>query len=676
MLGREKTCWPKLTWAVMFGLIGTVMPAWAGKVRFFQHQQPAHYEKAERRTTVVVSDGSIRLGRQIEHVAKLDAANIWCIVEDGQGRLVVGTGNEGKIWRIDPEGRAQLVHKAEDPQIFSLLATPDGRLIAGTGPSGLLLEIPPAGSPRTLAKTGESYVWSLAYDPTTDTLYAGTGPHGKILRISRTGQVELLYATKQEHVQALLWSNGQLYAATARRGLVYRLDTRTKHATVLFESPHNDVRALCVVDEVVFAGTAVPLNKIAPSPATSTSGVSSIKENVLYAIQANGTVQEVFRDRAMILAITSLDRDRLLLATASQGQLFELDWRQRLSSELVRLENPQVTAVCRRRDGSIALGSGEPARVSVLRPQYAAQGTLVSEVLDAKQVSRFCRVSWAATLPKGTRLSVALRTGNTTVPDSTWTPWSAEITEPDQLLPSLPSGRFVQYRLTLATETPQHSPVLQRLSLGYQHVNLAPEITSLEVPDIESQSADTAKTEGARKLRFKWSASDPNEDTLVFDVYFRKEGWQHWVELARDLEKSELEWDASTVPSGTYRLKVIASDRKENAESESRQTERVSPPFIVDNQPPQVTLRLDKWEGETAVVEVQATDNLTRISQASWSLDGGKWQNLFPTDGIFDSRAKTFRLRVGPLKPGTHVIVVRVSDAVGNVGAADLVFEK
>jgi hypothetical protein len=657
---------------VVIGLLNGQVPLWAGKIRFFPQNQPAHYEKAQFQNAVLVSDGSIRLGRQIQPPARLEAATIWSLVEDNQGRLVVGTGHEGKIWRVDADGRAQLLSKADDPEVFSLLALPDGRIIAGTGPSGLVLEISPEGQTRVLAKTGEAYVWSLAYDPASNMVYAGTGPQGKILRISRTGQVEVFYATKQEHVQALLWTKGQLYAATAKRGLVYRLDVKTQQPHVIFEAPHNDIRALCQVDDVVFAGTAVPLNK---SPAGSTASLGSIKENVLFALLPNGTVREVFRDRAMILAATALDKQRLLLGTAGQGQLFEVDWREQLRSELARFEHPQITAMCHRRDGSVVIASGEPARLLLLKPDYVARGTLVSEVLDAKQLSRFCHVSWTATLPKGTRLSVAFRTGNTTVPDDTWTPWSAEITTPDQPLPDLVPGRFVQYRVTLASEVPQHSPILHQLTLGYRHVNLAPEITSLEVPNADSIT-DSAKAEPSRKLRFKWTASDPNEDALVFDVYFRKEGWQHWVELARDLEKPEMEWDASTVPSGIYRLKVVASDRKENPESEARTAERISPPFIVDNQAPQVSLRLLRWEGEFALLEAQATDNLTRLSQASWSLDGGKWHNLFPTDAAFDSRTKTFHIRAGPLPSGTHVVVVRVSDAVGNIGAADLVFEK
>lgn len=656
-------------------------PVWASKMRFWRHYQPTHYEKAVLDKVVLASDGSIRLARQVDRLGELEAAYVWCIVEDAQGQLYVASGNEGRIFRVDAAGRVSLFCKTEEPQIFSLAVLPDGRLAAGTGPGGLVLEIGPDGTSRVLTRTGEHYVWALVYDPQADVLYAGTGPHGKILRIARTGQTELLYATRQEHVQALVLAENRLYAATAKRGLVLRLELATKQTTVLLEAPHSEIRSLCRWGETLLAGTAMPLARASSTTATASSSASTasnpaVKENVVFAIGPDGTVREIFHDRAMILALALLSQDHLLIATAGQGQVFEYDLRQGVRSEVVRLETPQISAMCRRKNGGVIFASSDPGRLYILQPDYARQGRLLSEVLDARQRSRFLQVQWLATLPPGTRLSVALRSGNTSIPDDSWSPWSAEITDGEQASLSVPPARFVQYRVTLQTEQPRVAPILHSISLGYQHVNLAPEITAIEVPDVESAPPESGKGEAVRKWRFKWSASDPNQDQLVYDVYFRKEGWSHWVEMARDLEKPELEWDATTVPSGVYRLKVVASDRRDNPPGEARQAERISPPFVVDNVPPVVTVKLEKWEGETAWLLASASDNLTRLAQAAWSLDGGKWQALFPSDGVFDRRSKTFRFRVGPLSAGTHVVLVRVSDAAGNVGAGDLVFEK
>jgi hypothetical protein len=263
-----------------------IPPLWATRMRFWRQHQPAHYEKAVFHNTVLASDGSIRLGRQVKRLAELEAAQLWCLVEDAQGQLYLGSGNEGKIFRVDAAGRVSLLYKSEEPQIFSLAALPDGGIAAGTGPGGLVLEIKPDGNARVLARTGENYVWSLAYDPRQDVLYAGTGPHGKILRITRSGQSEVLYATRQEHVLALVLAEHHLYAATAKRGLVLRYDLASRQASVLFEAPHHEIRSLCRVGETIFAGTAVPLKRTASTGASSNANVGgqAVKENVVYAI--------------------------------------------------------------------------------------------------------------------------------------------------------------------------------------------------------------------------------------------------------------------------------------------------------------------------------------------------------------------------------------------------------
>ena len=74
------------------------------------------------------------------------------------------------------------------------------------------------------------------------------------------------------------------------------------------------------------------------------------------------------------------------------------------------------------------------------------------------------------------------------------------------------------------------------------------------------------------------------------------------------------------------------------------------------------------------MIEASATSPLVRLTAASFAVNGKKWVNVFPTDGLFDSKSETFRFQTGPLKPGTYVLVLRVKDAAGNTGSGDVVF--
>jgi len=79
-------------------------------------------------------------------------------------------------------------------------------------------------------------------------------------------------------------------------------------------------------------------------------------------------------------------------------------------------------------------------------------------------------------------------------------------------------------------------------------------------------------------------------------------------------------------------------------------------------------------EGEQAVIEAVATDPLVRITEAAYTVNGKKWTNVFPKDGLFDSKKEEFRFKTEALGPGTYVVVLRVRDAAGNLGSGDVVF--
>jgi hypothetical protein len=352
-----------------------------------------------------------------------------------------------------------------------------------------------------------------------------------------------------------------------------------------------------------------------------------------------------------------------------QGQLFEVDVKTKVRREIARLDASTIHAILRKKDGTIVLGTGDPGKLFVLEKDYAQKGTIVSEVLDAKMPTRWGAMTWKAATPPATALSVAVRSGNVAEPDETWSAWSSEQTDAAAARALAPVARYLQYRVTLTTKDPAQSPACRDITLRYQTVNQAPEITSLDVPDLDATNLDNAK-----KLKLKWSASDPNDDELTYSLYFRKDGWKDWVLLEENLEKKEYEWDTTGVPSGMYKVKLVASDRKDNAAEDCLSAERISAAVPVSHTPPVVMLKLEGIEEGRAVLTATATAPLVRLTEASFAVNGKKWANVFPTDGLFDSKSEQFRFRTDALKPGTHVVVLRVRDAAGNVGAGDVVF--
>lgn len=649
----------------------------AAKVKVWHQHTPAHYDKAQFKQVVLSNEGVLRLSRQLRPLAGLDVSHVWDMVEDRDGNLFIATGDEGKIYKLPPQGKPILVHADGQSEVLCLALASDGSIYAGTGPNGHILRIDPRGQTKRFSETGEGYVWSLAIDPKGQALYAGTGPHGRIYRINGEGKATVFYRTRQDHILCLAaGGDGMVYAGTDKGGLVYRIDPRGK-GFVLYQAKQGEIRALKVTPDAVYAGTSSPTQRRRKSIASEEQEESksnaahatpSNGENSVYRIAPDGTVREVFREKAMVLSLLR-QGERFYAGTGMDGQLFEFNETTRERSEIARLDHGQIMCLCRRRDGSIVLGAGDPGKLYVLQDHYAARGQVCSEVLDAKIVSKWGALRWEKGTPAGTAISLATRSGNVAEPDDTWSDWSEEQTDAEDSAITSPPARFLQYRITLTTTYPERSPSVRAVIVRYKTTNQAPEITKITVPDLNAVNLDHPK-----KLKIKWTAADANEDDLIYRLFVRKDGWTNWIELEDDLDKTEFEWDTTTTPSGIYRVKVIADDRKDNSESEALSGARVSAPVAVCHEAPAITLKTVGQDGGRIILEATARSPLVRLTSASFAVNGKKWVNVFPQDGLFDSKEELFRFQTEALKPGTYVLVLQVRDAAGNTGSADVVF--
>jgi hypothetical protein len=84
-----------------------------------------------------------------------------------------------------------------------------------------------------------------------------------------------------------------------------------------------------------------------------------------------------------------------------------------------------------------------------------------------------------------------------------------------------------------------------------------------------------------------WKADDENDDELVYDILYRREGETAWKPLRRNVTDAILVWDTTTVPNGTYFIKVVASDAASNPTSAGAHGRAGQLGVRVDNTAPQ-----------------------------------------------------------------------------------------
>lgn len=56
------------------------------------------------------------------------------------------------------------------------------------------------------------------------------------------------------------------------------------------------------------------------------------------------------------------------------------------------------------------------------------------------------------------------------------------------------------------------------------------------------------------------------------------------------------------------------------------------------------------------------------MRRAEFSIDGGRWQEVHPRDGINDAHEESYDIPLRELTgPSPHIVVVRASDLLGNL---------
>jgi hypothetical protein len=326
-------------------------------------------------------------------------------------------------------------------------------------------------------------------------------------------------------------------------------------------------------------------------------------------------------------------------------------------------------------------------------------------VLDAAMVSSWGALSWRATTPSGSSIELTTRSGNTEVPDDTWSPWSSPYKSANGSPISSPKARFLQWRATLSGKG--EGPALTSVTAAYLQRNLRPQVRSITVhppgivfqkpyssgdpelagfggqptptqrlTDAAQNPASSASSLGRRTYQkglqtFAWRADDENDDELSYDILYRREGDRDWTVLKEGLSDALYVWDTTTVANGTYFVKVVASDAPSNGLDAALTGDRESASFQIDNTPPTITVGTVRTSGTRIIVPFDVKDETSPVQRVEYSLDGQTWHNIFPTDGIADTLSEHYELNIeGPI--GARGITLRASDSMNNVVTAQV----
>ncbi|GIV15869.1 MAG: hypothetical protein KatS3mg022_1304 [Armatimonadota bacterium] len=687
--------------------------------------EQADFAKGFFDRTTTTSEGDVRLSLTLSRAVDTGKPFVWTLAPASDGSLLVGTGHEGDILRLSPDGKLSSLCRLPELEVQWLVADADGWLV-GTSPHGRIYRVTADGKYQQVAQLEQAYP-VCAVRRSGESVLIGTGGNAGVVYEWRQGRVTPLLQTGQNHVTALaVAQDGVVYAGTGDNATLWRI------------LPDNSAQAVRDFGEGAVSALALWQDG-----------------SVLVALQSRLQVLRLYTDGRTKTVIERTGNPVLALVPAPDGSVFAIG-----SSIIYQIfPDNRVNLVENRLDvdfvagtwwqNALWLGTANGGEIYTAKLD-GGEGTYTSPVHDAKSHAQWGSLYWIAETPEGTSIEISTRSGNVPEPDNSWSEWSSVLASPGDAITS-PPARYVQYRAVLRTRNPQVSPRLLSVSLYYRTQNQPPRVT-LKSP------RGGAVLSGEQNI--EWQAEDPDKDTLSYRVYYRAEGEREWHEIQasgkstatppprhseskpaqqrasaeedvptveemmadlrqqvendpnipaevkaeilasaeRDLPQvraamqqqaqaeartegtpepppsapspaaTSRKWDTKSLKDGVYRLRVVASDRPSNA-TDALSTEAVSEPVIVCNSKPVVVVpsRDGVQVQADGVVQVSGfvLQKLVPVTAVQVRVDDGEWLAAEAGDGVFDSPLETFRFRSEKLPKGEHQITIKAFNAAG-----------
>jgi hypothetical protein len=656
----------------------------AVKVRQIEKASLLDFQKGSFVNVSIDSDGRLFLGPKLKNLTGPAEEFYLSAAAAKNGDLYLGTGHNATVYRVSPAGKADVVFKGEQLDVYTLLVAENGDVVLGTSPNGRVSRISKENKVTELFNPDEKFIWDLAEDKQGNIICA-LGNTGAVYSIAKGGTVENLLMAEDSHIICLhVTRDNVILAGSGDRGILYEIKNRK--IKVLYDSPLEEIKGIASDGEGNIYFAAV---KSVPTPqATKEIDIGTIfpKENspekeilkeksILYCLKDDGSVETIWSSTEELVYAVYFDPDSkaVLIGTGNSGRVYRVD-KHGAFAQVCESDSAQIFRITGNGRGYFLIANNTAGIIQV-ENSLNASGTYFSEIFDARIPSRFGRLSWNAETGKQSAVSFAVRMGNSDNPDKSWTNWSAPFNDAENSNINVSGYRFLQTKIVLSSANPTETPYLSGYSIHYLTDNLKPDVGMVmvqkpgEKPDVgmimvqkPGEKKPVADNVPPRKyLHVSWEASDPNQDRLNFNLFLQRLPGGEWVPLRADVQEKWLYLDCELFADGKYRLKVQADDGLDNTPAWVKTEARISSPFIIDSTAP--TLSEVSFSGGR--VGFTASDESSAVAQVSYSLDGKVWYPVFPEDMVCDSKVEKFNFPLSNPK-NFRVLFIKVADDYDN----------
>jgi hypothetical protein len=511
---------------VLTVLLAMSIAAFAVTPQFWENFSQEDLLKGGFKQLSLSSDGKLFFAPAYDLVYDTGQAYIFSMVRDKLGNLYVGTGDEGKVFKIDPQGKGSLFFQSKELNVFALALDSSDTLYAGTSPDGKVYKVTSANKSTEFCDSESKYIWTMTFD-SADNLYVGTGANGIIYKVDKGGKKSVFYTCSDNHVVSFLRDgSNNLLAGTSPAGLIIQISPDGK-GFALMDTPLEEVHAIALdrfgtiyavassakgagaaatpkSEAEAAAGTVISLTAIMAEPVAGATNNSRNTKTVtapggekasvgiksaVYAITKDGSTETVISSgEQTVYSATVRDDGSLLVATGPKGRLLSVDNAKQVSV-ITDFPEEDLTQLLTAGNVTFLAGSNR-GKVYKLQTQRAPSGVFESAALDARTVASWGKISWHVANPGGASIELSTRTGNTSKVDASWSDWSGPYAAPGQQITS-PRARYLQWRASFKDGRDSKAgsgagqnataDMLAGVQIAYLQQNLRPQVTGIDV---------------------------------------------------------------------------------------------------------------------------------------------------------------------------------------------------
>ncbi len=125
-------------------VIGSTV-AEAGRTRSFRLEGATVFRKGEMNGATIDEEGRVGPGPAARLLESSAGAQVWSMIRDRRGALIVATGSDGALYRIVGK-ESKRIDGSFEYEIFAVVEGKDGRIFAAGAPNATISELLPDGT--------------------------------------------------------------------------------------------------------------------------------------------------------------------------------------------------------------------------------------------------------------------------------------------------------------------------------------------------------------------------------------------------------------------------------------------------------------------------------------------------------------------------------------------------